>query len=122
LGDNYEGKYFWDYSRLHDKYNYIELDFSGDSEILVKESTINNLASSIIKKYSGVNFYPGMVASSLDFDGDSAGGYRKECNYPDTYGLPLKYVNPIEYKVAASHDYTEAVLDLAINRKKIIFL
>lgn len=124
-GDNVEGKYFWDYSLLNkekDKY-YLVLS---DKDEIIKEETRNNMAASLLKRYSQIpNIYPPFViseiANQLERAGDGAGWYAEESNYnlSDFYNL-LKYEKPIEYKFAAVHGYVHQLIPEFINNEEIV--
>ncbi len=115
LGDNAEGKYFWNYNSLNAYKDKLFIVLSGDNDI-VKENTHNNMAASVIRRYPDDYSLQVAVANQLEHEGDSAGWYVKESNY-NLYDL-LKYEKPIEYKVAAVHNYAQFLVSLAKEGKQ----
>ena len=114
-GDNVEGKYFWNYDSLkgHEEEIYL---ISSDNGDIIKENTHNNMAASVIKRYPENWILQIIVANQLEYDGDGAGWYYKKSNYD--FDDLLKYDKPIEYKVAACHNYAQFIIDLAKNGKE----
>ena len=99
LGDDFEGKYFWDYERIRNNLEDTLWRNYKKEEITNERDRLKDLASSIIKRKDGFLYeYNGVIDGAMEDGGEGAGWIEQKTSY--SYLLPVNDDNKIEYKFA----------------------